>query len=417
MERQVQGEGRRGSSHQRSGIFGRGFKLGTIAGIEVVIDWSVALILFLVFTSLAMGVFPSWHPEWSMAATWVVAFAASLLFLLSILAHELAHALTARVFGIKVPRITLFLFGGLAQLDSEMTSPGEELAVAIAGPLMSIFLGLVSIVVATLLVSVNLVAIRTFPEELLASLGPIATLLMWLGPINILLALFNLVPGFPLDGGRVLRALVWWVTGSIDRGTRVAASLGQMFAWLLMGLGVMMALGVSVPVFGRGLLSGLWLVLIGWFLNSAARMSYQQFYLLRALEHVPVSDVMRSNILSVTPDLSVGDLVRRFIMNSEQRAFPVVRTVDSDTMVGLVTLEDVRKVDTIAWEQTFVSSIMTPTEQLIVMRPQAQANDALRLLADREVNQIPIVEAGHLLGVIRRQDIMKWLALRTQTAS
>jgi Zn-dependent protease len=251
-----------------------GFRFGRIAGIEIRLDASVLVIALLVAFNLATGLLPAWHPGWSAPLIWVVALCAALLFFASILAHELSHAFVGRHYGIPVRRITLFIFGGMAELEREPDRPKVELLTALAGPALSIALGVVATLAGAWLGSAELG--RTPDTDDLHRLGPIATLLLWLGPVNVMLGLFNLVPGFPLDGGRVLRAVLWWKMKRLDKATRWAARGGQAVAALLVICGIVMMFGYRVPLLGRGFGQGLWLVLIGWFLNSAAVRSYGQ---------------------------------------------------------------------------------------------------------------------------------------------
>jgi Zn-dependent protease len=399
-----------GRKRQTAGVLSRGILLGRIASIEVVIDFSLILVFLLVLGSLAFGVFPKWHPDWSFWMVGLVSVAAAVLFFGSVLAHELSHALTARSMGIEVKRITLFIFGGMAHMEDEARTPGAEFLVAIAGPLMSMIIGGLSLLAGGAFTAANLSGIAQSGQQALASLGPVATLLMWLGPVNLILAAFNLVPGFPLDGGRVLRALIWWVSGSLHTATRVAALGGQGFGWILMGAGILMVLGFHVPLFGEGL-SGLWLILIGWFLNSAARMSYRQFEMLRLLESVPVSEVMRTSLSTLSPDDTLDEVVAEKVMNTDQRTFPVVAKEDDNALLGIVTLDTILRVSRDRWSETRVDALMTPDEDLVVMSPDQDADEALRRLANRNVEHIPVVAEGKLRGIIRRQDIMKWMAL------
>lgn len=234
-------------------------------------------------------------------------------------------------------------------------------------------------------------------------LGALATVLLWLGPVNLFLGRFNLVPGFPLDGGRVLRALLWGASGDLTRATRWASWSGQGVAWVLMGVGVMNALGGA-------LISGLWLMLIGWFLNNAARSSYQQLLMRQALEDVPVTRLMRTQLDRVDPELSVDALVREHVMVSDQHAFPVE---SRGVLQGLVSFEDLRKVPQADWVRTPVGAVMTPLDELAALSPDADAEQALEQLAQRDVEQLPVVdEAAHLLGLVRRQNLVRWLALQ-----
>ncbi|HVL76978.1 MAG TPA: CBS domain-containing protein [Noviherbaspirillum sp.] len=235
------------------------------------------------------------------------------------------------------------------------------------------------------------------------------TLLLWLGQINILLALFNLVPGFPLDGGRILRAVLWGITGNLRRATGWATGAGQLFAWFLIGSGLAMMLGFRIPVFGTGFIGGLWIAFIGWFLNNAALLSYQQLVVRESLEDVPVAALMQTRFTDVPPDLSVDRLVEDLILHSEQRGFPVL---SGERLAGMVCMEDVRKLERSMWPFKRVGDIMTPARSLICIGPQEPAYRALALLGDGRINQMPVVENGRVRGLIRREDILKWLSLR-----
>ncbi|HZO88852.1 MAG TPA: site-2 protease family protein [Chthonomonadaceae bacterium] len=386
-----------------------GFRLFRIAGISIYLDWSLLFIFWLVIWQLAAGVFPFWHPDWGPGLAWGVAIVAAILFFASILAHEMAHSLVAKAKGLPVRRITLFMFGGVSNIEQEPPSAGTEFLVAIVGPITSIVLGVIFSILGGLLVG-NVGTAITSPREILAHAGPLATLLFWLGPINILLGVFNLIPGFPLDGGRVLRSILWGITHNLTQATRWAATVGQIVAWLLIVSGIAMVFGVRIPFFGTGLIGGLWLAFIGWFLNNAAIASYQQVVVQDILEGVPVARLMRSDVHGVPPDISVSSLVYDHLMGTDERAFPVV---EGDNLVGLVTLDDVRRVPRDAWDVTSVRQIMTPADQLEVVQPREDTSDALLKLARRDIGQMPVVENGHLVGILRLRDIMRWLQLHS----
>lgn len=386
----------------------RGLRFGRLFGINLYLDVSWFLIFLLVTWSLATGLLPAWHPDWSAGVRWALGGAAALLFFGSILLHELAHALVAQAYGLDVRRITLFLFGGVANIEREPGAPKTEFLMAIVGPLTSILLGLVFL--SFLLVSDGVNALLDTPGLVVEDLGPVTTLFAWLGPINIFLGLFNLLPGFPLDGGRVLRAALWKATGDLIKATRWAASVGRLTGWSFMLLGLLMAFGVRVPVFGTGLFGGLWLVFIGWFLSDAARASYQQVLIRDLLEDVPVLRLMRTNVPVVPPTLTVAQLVYEWIMGTDERAFPVM---EGERMLGLVCLEDVRKVPREDWEHLTVGEIMTQSNQLDIVTAREDASEALERLTRRDVRQVPVLEDGRLVGLLRRRDILKWLQLRS----
>lgn len=384
-----------------------GFRLGRIAGIEVFVDWSLLIIFVVIALSLATGLFPAWHPNWTAAVAWVTALAAAVLFFASVLIHELSHALVGRLRGVTIGRITLFIFGGMAQMQDEPRTWGAEFWMAIVGPLTSLALGVLFLVLASLL-SQPVALAPGQAEHALASLGPVATLLYWLGPVNIILGLFNLVPGFPLDGGRVLRAVMWAISGNFRKATRWASRAGQGFAWLLILTGLSMIMGLQVPVFGGGFINGLWLAFIGWFLNNAALMSYQQLLVREALSEVPVSRLMQTDVVTVERQCTLHQLIDEHLAQTNQRAFPVL---DRGRFVGLVSLSDIRKRPRAEWERTTVGDIMTPADQVTVIGPQRDSADALVLLAQRNLNQLPVVESNELRGLIRRQDILRWLSV------
>jgi Zn-dependent protease/CBS domain-containing protein len=385
-----------------------GFRIGRLFGINIYVDWSWLLIFFLVTWNLATS-FTQVHPTWAPALIWGVAIVAALLFFTSVLAHELAHSVVAQMQDIPVRNITLFLFGGVSNIQQEPKSPRAEFLMAIVGPFTSIVLGIVFLLAAGAAGGLPPNA-ATDPSAALAGLDPITTILLWLGPVNILLGLFNLIPGFPLDGGRVLRAALWAVTGSFRTATRWASGVGQVVAWLLILTGIATIFGVQVPFFGSGFVGGLWLAFIGWFLSSAAIQSEQQLILHDVLEGVPASRLMRSNVPTVPPTISVAELVHHYVMGTDERAFPVM---DGDRLVGLITLEDIRKVAREAWDTTSANAIMTPAEELTSVTPQTDAAEALDKLQQRDVRQLPVVSEGHLVGMVRRRDIMRWLQLRS----
>jgi Zn-dependent protease/predicted transcriptional regulator len=389
-----------------------GFSIGRLFGIRIYIDWSWILIFLLVTWNLAGGVFPRLHPEWSLALNLGISLLASLLFFASVLAHELAHSLMAIARGIPVRRITLFIFGGVSDIEREPPSPGTEFLIAVVGPLTSLALGALFLFLGR--AGLTAAGIIQDPLGLLARLDPLSTLLLWLGPVNLILGIFNLIPGFPLDGGRVLRSILWAMTDNLRRATRWATLVGQLVAWLFILAGIAMAFGVRIPFLGTGLVSGLWLAFIGWFLNNAAAQSYQQVVVSDLLEGVRVSRLMRNAVPTVDPGLPVSALVYDQIIGGDDRSFPVVK---DDQLVGLVCIEDVRKIPRSEWESTPVTQIMTPAEQLDIVAPQEDATAALQKLARRDVSQMPVVQNGRLVGILRRRDILRWLEVHSEAAA
>lgn len=382
-----------------------GFHVGSIAGIEIRMDLSVLLIALLIAFNLT-GLLAAWHPDWGLAFVGFLAVVSAALLIASILVHELAHALVGRRFGLPVERITLFIFGGMAELGREPDRPKVELVTALAGPAASLVIGVLSFTAGLWLAG----PLPGTPAEIgdFRHFGAVATVLLWLGPTNVVLGLFNLVPGFPLDGGRVVRALIWWRTGDLDRATRWASRGGQLVAAALVVMGVLMIFGYRMPVFGVGLGPGLWLILIGWFLNMAAVRAYEDQAEMKGLEGVSVGMLMLLRFESVPGNTSVEELERRFL-HSDQRCFPVV---ENGTPVGLVCLDDLRRVAKVAQGDEPVTTIMTPWRSLAVLSPRTPASDAMRQLVALDVEQLPVMERGNLVGFVRRRDVLKWLAIR-----
>lgn len=384
-----------------------GFRLGKIFGISIDIDWSLLVIIFLITWSLSSA-FGQMHRDWSEGLIWSTALLGAVVFLASILAHELAHSLVARSQGIPVRSITLFIFGGVSNIQRDPPSPRAEFLITIVGPATSIILGVVFLVLSGVSGALGSLGLGN-PSGPISSLDPLSTLLFWLGPVNIALGIFNMVPGFPLDGGRVLRSILWAASSSLRRSTQWASWVGQAVAWLMIFLGISMVFGVELPFFGSGFVNGLWLAFIGWFLHNASVQSYQQVVVHDLLEGVSVSRMMRLNPPTVPPECTVSDLVYGHVMDSDDHAFPVT---SASRLVGLVTLDDVRKVGRDQWETTRVQQIMTPYDQLVTTGPSADASEALNLLNQRDIRQLPVMEQGQLVGLLRQRDVVKWLHLQ-----
>jgi len=383
---------------------GAGIRLGAIHGIEIRLDVSVLIIFSLVVYALGAGLFPEWHADWGYGVTWTTAIAAGLLLFASLLAHELAHSVVAQSRGIAVPRITLFVFGGLSEMEREPDTPAAEFAIAIVGPLTSFVLGIIFSLLAYSLGGPGFAdQLEADPETAIAALGPLATLLMWLGPVNLVLGVFNLIPGFPLDGGRVFRATLWWLTGDLGRATEWAANAGRGFAWLLMGLGVVQALGGFV-------VQGLWLVLIGWFLNNAARSSYMQLQLRQALEWLTAGDLMRTHFETVQANLPLPEFIDEYLLRSAQAGWPVL---DGERPVGLIDFERVRATDPTDRETLSVGGAMGTIGESVTKG--LSGREALKILLHSERDPVPVIEAGQVIGLLYRDDIVRWLALHQLT--
>ena len=383
----------------------RSVPVGRVFGVRLGLHWTVLVIFVLIVLQLRGEVLPSWHPDWSSAASWAVALSAAVVFLASILVHELAHAVVARAYGIRVRSVELFLLGGIANIERRPPHPRAEAAMAAVGPLASAVLGFTFIVISAWL-SPDITA--GDPMSAMARLGPVATLLAWVGPLNLVLAVFNMIPAFPLDGGRVFRALLWWATRDAVRATRIATAVSRAFALALIATGIAMAFGVEVPFFGVGLGSGLWLGLIGWFLYGVASLSYRELAVETMLAPIKVREIMLAEPMAVTPELTIGDLVDRFLQRTDDRALPVVT---DGKLVGVVTTAGLRRFPRAEWPQRQVHEIMTPAADIDSLSPDDGVVEGLRRLGGQDILQLPVLDHRRLIGMLRRRDISRWIEL------
>ena len=382
----------------------KGLPVFRLFDIDIVVHWSWILIFLLLTWSLATGVFPIWHPYWSQALLWSTAIAAVLLFFGCLLLHELAHSLVARKRHIPVHRIILFLFGGVSNIEREPSSPGVEFLMAIVGPLTSLALGVIFF-------TLGFLHSGGYGHETVSGLGPYSTLFLWLGPINILIGMFNLIPAFPLDGGRVLRSILWAVTNNLRKATLWAAGVGQVTGWLFIFYGAALLFGMRLPFFQGGLFSGVWLALIGWFLYSAASRSSELANIDTILQDVPVSQFMRPNGHTVSSDTPVSNLVHGWISGTGDRTLMVM---DGDRPVGMVSPEDLGRISRSRWESSTVRAVMIPVDRLALADPQEPASDALKQLIGSDLRQIPVVQDGHIIGMLRLTDMMEWVQLHRE---
>ncbi|MBI4301178.1 MAG: site-2 protease family protein [Chloroflexi bacterium] len=364
--------------------------LGKIFGIPVGIHYSWLVIFFIVTLSLSLYYFPSRYPFWSEPTYWVIGISTSLLFFTSVVTHELAHSAVAINKGIPVKSITLFIFGGVSHIAREATHPSTELVMAMAGPLSSLGLG----------VFFGALWLITHPFS-----EPLAALAYWLAIINVSLAFFNLIPGFPLDGGRVLRSIIWGITENYRRSTQIASWAGQAIAYLFI-------LGGVIIIFSGGFVNGIWLAFIGWFLNNAASASYHQAVLRDVLQGFTAQDVMSRNYSIVPPELTLGELVRSHVLRSDGRSFLVV---ENGQLAGMVTLSDIRGVSRGRWDLTSVSEAMTPIQKLTLINPQENALTVLDQLEEKGyTTQMPVVEEGRLVGIIGREDVLRFIRVHSE---
>lgn len=367
-------------------MFGKSFRVARLIGIDIEINPSWLFILAFVAYSLSEGVFPAWHEGWSTAAYWVVGTSAAVLLFVTVLIHELAHAIVAKRRGLDVPRITLFLFGGVSHLSRQPSSAGEEFQIAAAGPATSLLIAGVTALAGWLLNDVS---------------KYVSALLLYLAGVNTILAVFNILPGFPLDGGRVLRSIAWKRTGSFRQATRIAAGVGEIFGYILIAGGFFLLLS---GVFW----SGLWFMVIGWFLLGAARAEASNVQLEGVLKRLTARDVMREDFPSVTPGTPIQVIVDDYMVGKGERA---VMVANGGTVLGILTVTDVRRVPRSEWPNTPAQTAMTPRDRVVTVVATTPATEVLVLLGERRLNQVPVLEEGRMVGLVTRREIVERLQL------
>jgi Zn-dependent protease/predicted transcriptional regulator len=364
---------------------GRSFKIATIGGIQISINWSW-LLAFAFFTWSLGAYYNNTFHTWGSGTAYLVGALSTILLFVTVLLHELGHSFTARSLGLPVNSITLHIFGGVSSLTQEPKSPRIEFQITIAGPLVSLILAGVFYLLHA--------AVGGTSSEVVAVLG-------YLASVNLILGIFNLIPAYPLDGGRVLHSIVWAVTGNMGRATRIATTVGKFFGYLFIAGGLIEAL-----VYGQ-FASGIWLSFIGWFLTNAADASYQQAIMDQGLQHVDVGDVMDHVTTEVPPTAPVQSLVSNHFLDASRRAVPVQGTDGS--LLGLVTLADLRHLAQADWPSTSVDVIMTPASKLRTVTPTDSLRQAIQLMADNRYHQLPVMDDGRLVGMLDRNHVMQYL--------
>ncbi|HEY9077343.1 MAG TPA: site-2 protease family protein [Anaerolineaceae bacterium] len=363
-------------------------KIGKLFGIPFGLHWSWFIIFVMVSWSLASGYFPQEYTGMSSLLYIILGIVTSLLFFASVFAHELGHSLVALREKIPVKNITLFIFGGVAQIGQEPKKPGAEFRIAIAGPATSLALA----GVFGLLYLLD----QAFPY--------LAAPSIWLARINLSLAIFNLIPGFPLDGGRVLRSIVWGITKDFQKATRVATFSGQLVAFGFIGVGVFIMIGGNF-------LNGLWLVLIGWFLQNAAASTYAQVHTQHSMSTLKVSQVMDEQFESVPGNMTIERLIEERVLSGGHRFFLVF---NYDKPIGVLTLQDLTRVPRQQWQEVTARVIMTPWDKLIRVRPEDNLFIALQAMDTGGVGQVPVVSNEQIMGLLSRDKIIHYLRTRAE---
>ena len=369
-------------------MFNATIKLGRILGIPIGLHYSWFIIFFLVTWLLSVNLFPALYPGWPAAQYWGVAVATSLLFFTSILLHELGHSIVALHYGIKVKSITLFVFGGVAHIAQDAPRPRVEALIAGAGPVVSVALGGLFL---------GLFFLTRDSNEAIAALS------LYLGRINLIVAIFNLIPGFPLDGGRLFRAIAWAIQGNLTKATRIASLVGR-------GIGYIFILGGLLLAFwSRDIFNGLWLAFIGWFLEGAASQSYAHMAARDSLKGVRVREIMSGDVPRIPRQTDLGTLVENHMVFTGHRLFIVGEEGRWD---GLLTVQEMRKVPRHRWSGTRVGDIMVPASQLAAVGPDDEALRVLEIMEETDLTLLPVEEDGAITGVVGREQILRFLRPR-----
>lgn len=368
-------------------------RLGKLFGIEIGLHYSWFLIALLITMSLASQ-FQQSHPEWGSGVIWSLSILTSILFFVMLLAHEMSHALVARSRGLKTKAITLFALGGVAQIEKEPEDAKTEFLVGMVGPFSSAVIGVVALAIAWGLgwpIGAN-------PAT------PLQAMFVWLGYINLTLAAFNMIPGYPLDGGRILRSILWMTSGDSLRATRNAATIGKLIALLFIAFGIF-------SFFNGAGFGGLWIAFIGWFLLQAATASASSVALTAGLKGVRVSDVMTSDCATIDSNTNVEQFVEHNLLRSGKRCFVVEQ---NGQVAGLVTPHEIKAVERQRWPYTTLADIMRPLDQLHTVTPATPVMEALETMGRDDVNQLPVVSGNHLDGIITRANVLQFLQTRAE---
>lgn len=368
-------------------MFANSLPLGSIRGIKVRIHWSWVIVFVLLTWSLATGYFPTIYKSWSLPEDWLVAALASLLLFASVLLHELSHSVVAQSEGLPVDSITLFIFGGVSNVSQEPKAAGDEFRMAFAGPAMSVLIGLVSLLLYRVIPN---------PDWIRATFA-------YLGITNLLLAGFNLLPAYPLDGGRVLHSTIWGISHNSVIATRWASTIGEAFGWLFIVAGLAL-------VFAGDLVNGIWTTMIGWLIQNSAS-AYRHAPESNALQKLTVADVMTRTIDPIPPDRNLDEAVHNYLLREGQRALPVA--TDSH-LQGILSMTDVQRVSQDQWPHVSVDLAMTPADRLEVVSSTMPVMDALRLMTVHRRHELPVVDNGRLVGLLSQAAVMQHFKLRQE---
>ncbi len=366
-------------------------KLFKIFGIEIRLDYSWFIIFALLIYYFGFSYFPAILPGLNTGFTAIITLVTVLLFFFSILFHEVSHSIVAKKMGIPVSRISLFIFGGMSEIEKEPDKPTTELLMSIAGPIFSLFLGVIFVIIWYL---TRKIAAISLPAGYLAF-------------VNLALGIFNLLPGYPLDGGRVLRSIIWKTTKNLKRATFIASTIGRVVGFIMIAVGIYF-------IFTNNFINGIWLAFIGWFVQSSAYLSYRQLIFDTSIKGFKVKDIMNENMVIVKNDITIRDLVNNYFMKYKYGIFPVVEDLENKKLTGFISIHDIKSIPREEWNSTRGSDIVEEVTEKEIIDGDAEANEAIKQMSKFNLNHLFILSDKKLKGMITKSDIMQFIKLYTE---
>ncbi len=375
-------------------MFGRKFNFLTFAGIKIGVDFSWFFVAILFSWSLAIGYFPYYYPQFSPQMFWAMGIAGTLGLFICVVLHELGHALVAKYFRLPISQITLFIFGGVAEIKKEPQTPKVEFLVAVAGPIVSIIL------------AAGLYFIAMIGQHFEWPLSFVAVI-KYLAMINLTIVLFNLIPAFPLDGGRIFRSILWAIKKDFGWATRISTRIGSAFGFLLFLLGIL-------TIIGGNFLAGFWFIILGLFLQRAAASSQTHYDVNRQLRGEKVQRFMTKDPISVPPEITVKEFVEEYVYSSYHHFYPVA---EKRKLIGCISLKEVKSLPPQQWGKTLVKKVMVPVSGFKTVSPDTSALEAMNRLSKNEIPVLLVLKDGHLVGILTSQDLCKWISIKLELES
>ena len=372
-------------------MFRSSIKLFKVFGIEIRLDYSWFIIFALFAYYFGFIYFPSVLPGLNKGLLILITIVTVILLFTSVLIHEMSHSLVARRRGTSVKRITLFIFGGMAQIEKEPETPYSEFIMAIAGPAASFVMGIIFGVVWIFTVNI----------------APVREPVKYLAIINIMLGVFNMLPGYPLDGGRVLRSIVWRVTGNLKRSTFIASTVGRVIGFMIIAVGIFF-------IFMGNFLNGIWLAFIGWFIQSSAKMGYRQLIFETSIKGIKVRDVMNENIVNVTKDITIQDLVDDYFMKYRFGRFPVIEDEKTQRFIGVISLHDIKGVSKEEWPKVKIGDIVKSVSESEKVDMSMEISDAIKRMGKNDLGHLAVISGDKLRGIITKSDVMRFIKIRSE---